>query len=119
ADLLYLLGVTCSRLRKTTNAIYYIKNALNFYQMNYNVKRCSQCHLALGISYRRIKEYDKAEKQFKQALEIAQSIKDNELIILIFMNFGHLYSVKEESEDALKFFNKAISYTHDIYIEEK
>src|SRR5690625_1002814 len=60
ADLQYTIAVTYSKLRNTLESIKYAEKALDTFMKKYNFIRCAECHIILGIAYRRIKMYEKS-----------------------------------------------------------
>ncbi|MGE7622979.1 helix-turn-helix domain-containing protein [Viridibacillus sp. NPDC096237] len=119
ADLYYSLGVTCSGLSKTTDAIFFISKSLDIYQKNYNIKRCSQCHVTLGISYRRIKNFEEAIKQYKLAIKLASSINDFSQVNLAYINLSHLYSVTGDSKKSIEICEQTLSSSIQINEEDR
>ncbi|QDP39251.1 helix-turn-helix domain-containing protein [Radiobacillus deserti] len=108
ADLRYTIAVTHSKLRNTLEVMDYASKALEDYSKNYNFRRCAQCHILLGISYRRIKVYDKAIKNYNLAQHLAKLNNDKQTIYLTNHNLGYLHSSKGESEKAIHYFNLVI-----------
>jgi transcriptional regulator with XRE-family HTH domain len=109
ADLQYVLGVTYSKLRLTSEAQSYANKALDFYRQIYNFSRCAECHLILGISYRRIQNYDKAIKNYQLAKQLAEHDHNTEIIQLTNLNLGYLYSVRGDSEKAIEYLDRIIN----------
>ncbi|CDO04260.1 transcriptional regulator [Oceanobacillus picturae] len=108
ADLQYTIGVTHSKLRNTLEAIDYSNLALEVFMKQYNFIRCAQCHIILGISYRRIRMYDKAIKNLNLALHLGQLSNNNQIILLTHQNLGHLYSTRGDSNESIKHFQEVI-----------
>ncbi|WP_042225332.1 helix-turn-helix domain-containing protein [Oceanobacillus manasiensis] len=109
ADLQYTIGVTHSKLRNTLEAIDYSNKALEVYMKQYNFIRCAQCHIILGISYRRIRMYKKAIKNFNLALHLGELNNNNEIKLLTHQNLGYLYSTKDDSKEAIRHFQEVIN----------
>ncbi|UJL47257.1 helix-turn-helix transcriptional regulator [Virgibacillus sp. NKC19-16] len=103
-DLQYTIAVTHSKLRNTLEVIDYAGKAMDLFQREYNFIRCAQCHILLGISYRRIKMYDKAIKNYNLAKHLGELNKDNQVIQLTNLNLGYLYAAKGDTEDAISYF---------------
>ncbi len=108
ADLLYAIAVTHSSLRKTLEAIDYARKALDVFMKEYNFNRCAQCHIILGISYRRIRMYANAIKNYNLALHLGELNKDKQLILLAHQNLGHLYFTKRDPKTAIKHFQAVL-----------
>ncbi|WP_068676883.1 helix-turn-helix domain-containing protein [Oceanobacillus sp. Castelsardo] len=109
ADVYYLLAVTHSKLRNTLESIDYANEALDVYMKQYDFVRCAQCHNILGISYRRIRMYEKAIKNYNLALHLGKLNNNKSIIQLTNQNLGHLYSVKGDSEEAIKHYLEVLN----------
>lgn len=118
ADLQYTIAVMHSKLRNTLEAIEYAEKAIDTFRKQYNFVRCAQCHNILGISFRRIKMYDKAIKNFNLALHLGKLNKNKQLIQLTNQNLGYLYSTKGESKEAINHYNEVI-YDEEVQLVER
>jgi HTH-type transcriptional regulator, quorum sensing regulator NprR len=103
-DLNYSLSLSTSKLWNTYLSISYAQKALEYYQKKYNMKRCIECHIALGINYGRNREYTKAVSSYSVAKELASTINSKRLLSSCDQNLGHLYSLQENSETAIEHF---------------
>ncbi|WP_100012499.1 helix-turn-helix domain-containing protein [Lentibacillus sediminis] len=103
-DLQYIIAVTHSKLRNTLEVIDYANKAMDVFQREYNFNRCAQCHIVLGIAYRRIKMYDKAIKNYNLAKHLGQLNKDKQVIQLTNLNLGYLHSAINETNEAISYF---------------
>ncbi|MUK88426.1 helix-turn-helix domain-containing protein [Ornithinibacillus sp. L9] len=108
ADLQYTMAVTHSKLRNTLESIEYANKAIDLFQKEYNFIRCAQCHIVLGISYRRIKMYDKAIKHYNLARHLGELNKSKQVIQLTNQNLGYLYSSVGDSKEAIKHFIEVV-----------
>ncbi|QQZ09102.1 helix-turn-helix domain-containing protein [Heyndrickxia vini] len=111
ADILYSLAVTYSKHRLTSEAQSYANRALEYYRQIYNFSRCAECHIVLGICYRRINNHQKAEKNYQLAKQLAESTDNKRLVHLTHLNMGYLYFTKGD-------YNQAIKHL-DIIVNEK
>ncbi|MYL59796.1 tetratricopeptide repeat protein [Virgibacillus halodenitrificans] len=118
ADLYYIIAVTHSKLRNTLEAIDYAKKALDTFMKQYNFVRCAQCHNILGISYRRIRMYDKAIKNYNLSLHLGKLNNNKQLIQLTNQNLGHLYSKKGEAKEAIKYFQEVLN-DEEVHLVER
>lgn len=50
-DLYYCIATTGSKLRNTNLTMFYGLKALEYYQSIYDLKKCAECHILLGIAY--------------------------------------------------------------------
>ncbi|HLQ71316.1 MAG TPA: helix-turn-helix domain-containing protein [Bacillota bacterium] len=106
ADLQYTIAVTHSKLRNTLEAIDYANKALDIFRMKYNFIRCAECHIILGISYRRIRMYDKSIKNHNLAKHLGELDNNKQIIQLANHNLGYLHSANGDQEDAIHFYEE-------------
>jgi len=104
ADLQYTIAVTHSKLRNTLEVIEYAEMALDTFRKLYNFIRCAECHIILGISYRRIRMYSKAIKNHNLAKHLGKLDKNKQVIQLANQNLGYLHSARGDTEDAIHFY---------------
>ncbi|KQL51430.1 hypothetical protein AN964_20915 [Heyndrickxia shackletonii] len=101
ADLEYSLALTYSKLRITSLALRAAYKALDLYRQIYHFSRCAECHLILGISYRRIHNHEKAIKNYQLAKQLAEHTNNKDIIQLTHLNLGYLYSVQGDTNLAI------------------
>ncbi|WP_339226392.1 helix-turn-helix transcriptional regulator [Oceanobacillus sp. FSL K6-2867] len=106
-DLYYLIALSASKLRQTHHTFSYATKALDYYQKVYNLKRCAECHILLGISYRRTYELDKAKESYQLAATIAELANEHSLYALCNQNLGKVYSLLNKSEEAIGYYLKS------------
>lgn len=107
ADIHYLLAVLHSKLVNDLNALEYGQKALSVFRENYNFVRCAQCHIVLGIAYRRLHMHDMAIKQYNLAKHLGEITDENDIIQLTNHNLGYLHSRAGQSEEAIKYYKAA------------
>ncbi|SIS62693.1 helix-turn-helix transcriptional regulator [Salimicrobium flavidum] len=110
ADFRYFKGLIDSRLRKTTNCIFSVIKALEYYNAKYQYERAAECHLLLGISYERIHEYEKAEESFLLADKLARLLDNTYIKGLVTHNLGYLYSLQNDYQKAMNYYLASIEY---------
>ncbi|GGA75549.1 helix-turn-helix domain-containing protein [Ornithinibacillus halotolerans] len=118
ADLQYIMAITHSILLNTLEAIEYSNKAIDIFQKAYNFIRCAQCHIVLGISFRRIKMYDKSIKHYNLARHLGELNKNNHIIQLTNQNLGYLYASIGDSKEAIKYFIKVVD-DQEVNIDER
>ena len=111
ADLQYTIGVTHSKLRNTLETIDYAESALKTYREQYNFIRCAQCHILLGISYRRIRLYEKAIENHNLAKQLGELNNNRQVIQLANQNLGYLYSTTGNNREAMKHYEAVVNDT--------
>jgi len=104
ADLYYTIAVAHSKIRNTLEAIDYAERAIEVFQIEYNFIRCAQCHIVLGISYRRIKMYNQAIKNYNLAKHLGGLEQNNQIIQLANVNLGYLHSSNGDSHSAIHYY---------------
>src|SRR5699024_6935525 len=72
----------------------------------------------LGISYRRIKMYDKAIENYNLAKHLAGLNSNRELIQLTNQNLGYLYATKGENKEAIKYYLEIVD-DKEIIVQDK
>ncbi|MCM3617119.1 helix-turn-helix transcriptional regulator [Sutcliffiella horikoshii] len=107
ADLYYLFGLTYSQSLKEPLSITYTTKALHEFQAIYDFKRSAECQVLLGICYRRIGEYDRAEESYLLAQKLSESLHNIYLQSLIYHNLGKLYSIQGKQMEAIKEYEKS------------
>ncbi|SHF82605.1 helix-turn-helix domain-containing protein [Ornithinibacillus halophilus] len=108
ADIYYIIAITHSKLRNVLETIDYTNKAIDIFQREYNFIRCAQCHIVLGIAYRRIKMYEKAIKHYNLAKHLGGLNKNNEMIQLTNQNLGYLYSNIGDTKEGIKHFLEVV-----------
>ncbi|MGE8207600.1 tetratricopeptide repeat protein [Heyndrickxia sp. NPDC080065] len=109
ADLFYMYGLTLGRINKNTLSIFYIEEALALFQQIYQMKRCTDCHMMLGLIYSRMQDYDEAEKNYIIAKQLAASLKYYDLLNNIENNLGLLKAKQDKSEEAIEHYLNSYS----------
>lgn len=110
ADLYYSIALTLSQLRKAALVIQYTHFALNIYQSRYDLMRCAECQILLGINYLRCEEYSRSEESYQLARKIAEQLNDKSLLGMICHNMGYLSSITKKYEQAIIHYNEALKY---------
>ncbi|MEC0302491.1 helix-turn-helix domain-containing protein [Terribacillus saccharophilus] len=117
ADIHYLLCIIHSKLVNDLNAMEHANKALTTFRNNYNFVRCAQCHIILGIAYRRLHMLEEAIKQYNLAKHLGEITESYDVIQLTNHNLGYLHSRGGNSEEAIKYFKIAfeIEHAHNSY----
>lgn len=108
ADLYYTIAVTHSKIRNTLESIDYAEQAIEIFQVEYNFIRCAQCHVILGIAYRRLKMYNQAIKNYNLAKHLSGLEQNNQVIQLTNVNLGYLHSSKGDSYSAIHYYIEVV-----------
>ncbi|MBS4175157.1 helix-turn-helix transcriptional regulator [Bacillus sp. FJAT-49736] len=119
ADLFYMYGLTLGRLNKNTLCIFHMEEALALFQQSYHMRRCTDCHLLLGVVYRRMQDYKEAEKHYNYAKQLAVSLNYKDIIVKVENNLGYLYAEQGKSDEAISHYLKSFDHSELLIIEDK
>ncbi|MGV3466191.1 MAG: tetratricopeptide repeat protein [Heyndrickxia sp.] len=119
ADLFYMYGLTLGRLTKNTLSIFHMEEALSLFQQCYHMRRCTDCHLMLGVTYRRMQDYREAEKHYNFARQLAYSLGYKEIMIKVENNLGYLMAEQGKSEEAIDHYLKSFGQSDLSMTEDK
>ncbi|AIF65736.1 hypothetical protein GZ22_03120 [Terribacillus saccharophilus] len=109
ADLLYVISILHSKLVNDLSALEYANKALAIFRNSYKFVRCAQCHIILGISYRRLHMLEEAIKQYNLAKHLGEITDNNDVIQLTNHNLGYLHSRAGNSIEAIEFYKTAFN----------
>ncbi|WP_141234154.1 transcriptional regulator [Virgibacillus sp. 7505] len=117
ADLLYVISILHSKLVNDLSALEYANKALAIFRNSYKFVRCAQCHIILGIAYRRLHMLEEAIKQYNLAKHLGEITESHDVIQLTNHNLGYLHSRGGNSDEAIKYFKIAfdIEDAHSSY----
>ncbi len=118
-DLFYMIALNASKLRKSYLSLENATNALTYYQNNYNLKRCAECHILLGIAYQRINELNKSIDSYQLAAKIANDIDDDNIMAISKQNIGKVYSIRGATEDAIYYYLDSFKARRNFPITKK
>jgi len=119
ADLFYMYGLTLGRLTKNTLSIFHMEEALSLFQQSYHMRRCTDCHLMLGVIYRRMQDYKEAEKHYNFARQLAYSLDFKDIKIKVENNLGYLMAEQGKSEEAIGHYLKSFGQSDFSMTEDK
>ena len=100
----YMIALTASHTRQLYITLTNANKALSYYQKNYNLKECAKCHILIGITYTRFKNYEEALMNYKLAETIANNINENNILSTILQNIGNLHFISNRVEDVVYYF---------------
>ncbi|NBI29244.1 tetratricopeptide repeat protein [Chengkuizengella marina] len=109
----YTLSLTYSRLFHISDAIYYAKVALDYYQRDLDYERMIDTRIILIINYIRLNQFDDALINLESSLRFAEKIKDKIRLGNIYHNFGYLYYKRNENKKALEYYLRALEYKNE------
>src|SRR5699024_11762601 len=86
ADLYYIISITNSKIRNILESIADAERTIEIFQIEYNFMRCAQCHIVLGVCYRRLQLYDHAIKHYNLVKHLVGLEQDNQIMQLTAIN---------------------------------
>lgn len=107
AELYYHKAIAYSDLYQISSCINYTYKAFSIFEQIYHYMRSADCQILLGISNRRMHNYEQAEFHFKNGLKYAESFKDMDRLSIINHNLGYVCSSKNQGRKAIKYFQKS------------
>ncbi|TCP23814.1 tetratricopeptide repeat protein [Scopulibacillus darangshiensis] len=108
AELYYQISLTHTDFYHISQGINYAHKALELFEKSYNLKRIADCQTLLGISSRRIFNYDQAEFHYTQALKFAELYKDDIRKGILYHNLGYVQSFLGNSKIAIDYYKKGL-----------
>lgn len=104
AQLYYSITMSACNVDQFHLGIAYSEKALEAYRSSYNLKRCVECHVFLGIANTRVSNITEALKQYKKAEQLAKSINFTDMYYSISNNLGQLYAIIGDSDKAFEYY---------------
>jgi HTH-type transcriptional regulator, quorum sensing regulator NprR len=108
--LFYLIAVTYSNLYRISTVNQYAYKAIEIFDKEYNYSRSADCQILLGISSRRVRNYEQAIYHFNQALKYSKPFKDDYTTGVIYHNIGFVFSCQKEHKKAIEYLLKGLDY---------
>ncbi|WP_027964697.1 helix-turn-helix domain-containing protein [Halalkalibacillus halophilus] len=106
-DLYMSIAIVANHLENIPISIEYTQYCLEHYRKKYDLQKCVECHVLLGLTYRFSKYYVKAEESYKTALDLSDQLNDDSLKRLCYQNIGMLKSLQGYSESAIKYYEQS------------
>lgn len=89
-------------------SIYYYTLCADIYDLKFDTLQQIQTYRRIGISYRKLKMYEKAEKFYSKGLAMAHKINSVKNVGNIYISLGNLYREKGNLQKARQFFLQSI-----------
>jgi len=96
------------RLYSLDSSLMYAKEALVLAQKNKYLKGMGDAYNFMGVSYKRMGEYDKAQEFLEKALHIRKQTNDLEGLAATYSNIGEIYRNHGDYKNALEYSNEAL-----------
>ncbi|MBH0230436.1 helix-turn-helix transcriptional regulator [Halobacillus yeomjeoni] len=113
SDLYYHLALSASQAHHVSASVYYADKALELYKNHYDLAKSADCHIILGISYNRLKDYAKSLENYHLARKIATQTKDNQQLKLVYINIAVLESRIGNHQSSIINYKKSLEYSQE------
>ncbi|QHE51897.1 helix-turn-helix transcriptional regulator [Pontibacillus sp. HMF3514] len=110
SDLYFLIAINELALQNVTLCLHYTRLALDLYSINFDFRRSADCQILLGICYKRIKQFDRAEEAFNLSIKAANYLQEPSLKGVAYQNLGNLYAAKDDYKKAFKHFEQSLVF---------
>lgn len=104
AELYYSISMSASNMDHFHLSISYSQKALESFQVSYNLKRCVDIHILLGIANSRVANIPEALSNFKTAEYLSKSNGITNTYYSIMNNLGQLYAIIGDSDKAFEYY---------------
>ncbi|MBB4823466.1 tetratricopeptide (TPR) repeat protein [Sporosarcina luteola] len=108
AELDYTLGVAYTVDERIFLSIDYIRKALSYFRDNFHMKRVLDCHILLGIIYKKTEQYQEAFDSYMKAKQICEDFDLHSEKGIIYHNLGSLNSVLGNRSEAVYYYHKSL-----------
>ncbi|MCT4778610.1 MULTISPECIES: tetratricopeptide repeat protein [Exiguobacterium] len=113
ADMRYIMGGLYYKSTDYLQAIENVKFALGYFKDNFYVERIIECHLIIGLSYKRRKRYSESLSHYERATKVTSATDLKYYNGMLYNNMGEIYSLLGNQEKALEYFLESLSYKSD------
>lgn len=111
ADFYYILAVVFMADRQTLKSYDYANRANDYFLKNFIYVRVVECYTLIAIAYSRSGRYLESLETYKLILKIIDKISETEILRgKIYHNIGCLYSLQNQSKNAIKYFMKSLEH---------
>ncbi len=114
ADIRYIMGGLYYKFTDNIQAIENVKFALNYFQENFCLERIVECHLIIGLSYKRRKRYSDALSHYQKAIKVISATNLKNYYGMLYNNMGEIYSLLGDRDKALQYFIESFEYKIDV-----
>ncbi len=104
ADMRYVMGALYHRFTDYSQAIDYVKPALEYFQENFCLERIIESHMIIGLSFKRRKRYTTALEHYEKAAKVADKANLNDYYGMLYNNMGDIYFLVGDQEKAQQYF---------------
>ncbi|AQQ53965.1 transcriptional regulator [Planococcus lenghuensis] len=118
-DLYYSIAISAAQLHKNEVADKYSRMALAIYEEEFVPKRIVECHINLGITQQRLKNFKASLDHLKIALKIGKKLNINNLLYISEFNCSIFYYAHRDFNSSIHHMENCLNYIPDEYIADK
>lgn len=119
ADYYNVLSLTYFKCNEFFNAINYASKSLVYYKDNLLFERAIDNFIVIGISHKRMRKYEEAEKNYNFAGKLAIDYKLIHYEGVIYQNLGSLHAIQGSHEKAIEFYERSLRSKEKICNTER
>ena len=108
SQILTNLGAIHNQMGEFEEALQYYEMAYKFLASSSHFEQIGFTYLGLGLSYKKIEQFEKAGEYAQYAIAIFESLKNTKLSIDVRKNYGILKGEQGEIEEALMLFKQCL-----------
>ncbi|MED1721159.1 tetratricopeptide repeat protein [Brevibacillus parabrevis] len=111
------IGIAHGKLGEYHSAIRFLTDALRINRATHAFFKEGQIHSSLGICYRRLSQYGKAEKCYLKALSFFQNVEDLENLASTYVNIGVLYYHIQNFQNSIEMLQEGLSLYRKLQLD--
>jgi len=113
------IAAVYNKLRKPEKALVYLNQAVDYYRTTNNLSRLAGSLHTLGITYYKLKQYDKSIKSYEESLELSKDNKYTEGIQYLYESMAQTYEAARDYKNAYYCYIKYMTIKDSINALEK
>ncbi|WP_332647279.1 helix-turn-helix transcriptional regulator [Lysinibacillus sp. 54212] len=111
AELNYMIALTYITNDQTTISVHYLNKALDYFKDHFCMDRVIDCHLLIGITYKKNGHFNEALNHYLKAKEISEKFNlGDDHFGIIHHNLGSLSISMGNREEGIRHFYKSLEY---------
>lgn len=114
ADIKYVMGGLYHRFTDYLQAIENVRFSLTYFQDHFYLERIIECHMIIGLSFKRRKRYTDALAYYERAIKVADTTDLKNYYGMLYNNMGDIYFLIGDQEKALKYFLDSFLYKEEV-----
>lgn len=113
-DLYYSIGISSNYVYDFKLCIEYTNRALDIYTKEFELKRMAECHINLGVIYKRSGDYMSAKEEYEVAEKVSTHIQNKRLIYITKYNIGNMLYQLKKFDECFHYFESCLMYAETL-----